>query len=52
MSIRETPEMALPVVGECHSEVPKGGLKLHVPAGDVVAFAYVCRRSLSFACDA
>jgi hypothetical protein len=28
VSVRETPEMALPVVGECHSKVPKGGIKL------------------------
>ena len=44
VSTRETPEMALPTVGECHTEVPEGGIKLSLPAKGELTFALISAR--------
>jgi len=44
MAGAETPSVAVPTLGECHTEVPKGGLPLAVAAGQTARLSLISAR--------
>eukprot|EP01052_Picozoa_sp_SAG31_P048497 SAG31_NODE_10174_length_1175_cov_1.132900_1_plen_344_part_00 len=44
MDGRETPWVALPTLGECHSEVPAGGVSATIAAGDSLLLSLISAR--------
>ena len=44
MAGAETPTVAVPKLGECHTEVPKGGLPLAVAAGQTARLSLISAR--------